>query len=75
MYLDLLYVCVVVYLDDILVFSADLMSYCRHVLQVLALLLKNSLYAKLEKCLFEHTSLPFLGYVISDRGRLMDLQK
>lgn len=72
---DLLYVCVVVYLDDILVFSADFESHRRHVRQVLSRLQANRLYAKLEKCHFEYTSLPFLGYVISDRGLLMDPEK
>ncbi|XP_069588381.1 uncharacterized protein [Ranitomeya imitator] len=31
--------------------------------------------AKLEKCVFEQSSLPFLGYIISDSGLQMDLEK
>lgn len=64
-----------VYLDDILVFSPDLETHKNHVRLVLSRLRDNHLYAKLEKCLFERTSLPFLGYVISDRGLLMDPAK
>ncbi|XP_029463848.1 uncharacterized protein LOC115094730 [Rhinatrema bivittatum] len=73
---DMLYSCVVVYLDDILVFSQDLQS--RHhqdVTNVLQCLRDNQLYAKLEKCSFDEESLPFLGYVVSSQGSEMDPQK
>ncbi|XP_073522176.1 uncharacterized protein [Phyllobates terribilis] len=72
---DLLYSCVVVYLDDILVFSPDLQTHRRDVRQVLLRLRQNHLYAKYEKCLFEQTSLPFLGYIISQTGLQMDPEK
>ncbi|XP_075056501.1 uncharacterized protein LOC142142514 [Mixophyes fleayi] len=42
---DLLYVCVVVYLDDILIFSQDLPSHHQHVAEVLSRLRKNSLFS------------------------------
>lgn len=64
-----------VYLEDILIFSPNLKTHRSHVRQVLSRLRENRLYAKLEKCLFERTSLPFLGFVISDRGLLMDPAK
>ncbi|CAJ0919582.1 unnamed protein product [Ranitomeya imitator] len=69
---DLLYTCVVVYLDDILVFSPDLSTHRRDVRQVLQRLRENRLYAKLEKCVFEQSSLPFLSFIISDAGLCMD---
>ncbi|XP_075711066.1 uncharacterized protein LOC142746912 [Rhinoderma darwinii] len=72
---DLLYVCVVVYLDDILIFSPDLVTHQGHVRQVLLRLRENHLYAKLEKCVFQEKSLPFLGYIISDQGLKMDPEK
>ncbi|XP_073510888.1 uncharacterized protein [Phyllobates terribilis] len=72
---DLLYSCVVVYLDDILVFSPDLQTHRRDVRQVLLRLRQNHLFAKYEKCLFEQTSLPFLGYIISQTGLRMDPEK
>ncbi|XP_077137219.1 uncharacterized protein LOC143798198 [Ranitomeya variabilis] len=36
---------------------------------------ENSLYAKLEKCVFEQSLLPFLGYIISDSGLQTDPEK
>lgn len=67
-YCELLYICVVIYLDDVLVFSPDLKSHQRQVRLVSTHLRENLLCAKLEKCLPERTNLPFLGYVISDWG-------
>ena len=72
---DLLYTCVVVYLDDILIFSTNLDQHRAHVRLVLSRLRKNCLYAKFEKCLFDRTSLPFLGYIISAKGLQMDPAK
>lgn len=64
-----------VYLDDILVFSPDLRTHRTHVRLVLSRLRDNHLYAKLDKCLFEQTSVPFLGFVITDQGLHMDPKK
>ncbi|XP_044135435.1 uncharacterized mitochondrial protein AtMg00860-like [Bufo gargarizans] len=36
---------------------------------------QNCLYAKFEKCIFEKSYLLFLGYIISDTGLQMDLEK
>ncbi|CAJ0963802.1 unnamed protein product [Ranitomeya imitator] len=72
---DMLTTSVVVYLDDILIFSPDINSHWRDVRKVFDLLRANSLYAKLEKCVFEQESLPFLGYIISAQGLAMDPAK
>lgn len=72
---DLLYKYVVVYLDDILIFSRNLQSHHHHVKEVLTRLHLNRLYCKLEKCLFEQHSVPFLGYVISGTKLEMDPSK
>ncbi|CAJ0944059.1 unnamed protein product [Ranitomeya imitator] len=72
---DMLSTSVVVYLDDILIFSPDIDSHRRDVGRVFELLRANSLYAKLEKCVFEQESLPFLGYIISAQGLAMDPAK
>ncbi|CAJ0928188.1 unnamed protein product [Ranitomeya imitator] len=72
---DMLTTSVVVYLDDILIFSPDIDSHRRDVRKVFNLLRANSLYAKLEKCVFEQESLPFLGYIISAQGLAMDPAK
>lgn len=45
-----------VYLDDILIYSADLLEHQRHVRMVLQRLLENKLFVKAEKCEFHVTS-------------------
>uniref|UniRef100_A0AAQ4PQG4 Gypsy retrotransposon integrase-like protein 1 n=1 Tax=Gasterosteus aculeatus aculeatus TaxID=481459 RepID=A0AAQ4PQG4_GASAC len=67
--------CVIVYIDDILVYSTDLEKHVAHVRQVLEKLLENHLYVKLEKCEFHKTQVQFLGYVISSQGVQMDKDK
>jgi hypothetical protein len=66
---------VVIYLDDILVFSSNIKEHTRHVRLVLAKLREHGLYAKSEKCEFDRTCVEFLGYVISTQGITMDTQK
>ncbi len=66
---------VVVYLDDILIFSKDQEIHDKHVRLVLATLREHGLYAKLEKCEFDKSSVAFLGYVISLVGIFMDKSK
>jgi hypothetical protein len=56
---------VVVYLDDILIFSKDQETHDKHVRLVLATLREHGLYAKMKKCEFDKSSVAFLGYVIS----------
>ena len=68
---DLLDVCVVVYLDDILIFSKDPSSHSQHVQEVLRRLRKHDLYAKVEKCEFSVDTTEFLGFVISPNGLSM----
>jgi len=65
---DLLDVCVVVYLDDILIYSEDQSEHEKHVCQVLQQLQDNNLFAKLEKCEFNVNTTNFLGYIISPEG-------
>ena len=66
---DLLNVSVVVYLDDILIFSRTATEHTRHVRQVLQRLLENRLFVKAEKCTFSTTSVEFLGHVLEE-GRV-----
>lgn len=65
----------IIYLDDILIYSKDLDSHRNQVELVLSLLEKNQLSVKASKCLFEVKRLPFLGYILSDKGISMDPQK
>ena len=57
---DLLDVCVIVYLDDILIYSADMASHKKHVQEVLQQLHANGLFAKPEKCEFHTESTKYL---------------
>ena len=66
---------VVIYLDDILVFSSNIMEHTQHVGLVLTTLWEHGLYANSEKCKFDWTSIEFLGYVISPSGITMDACK
>lgn len=66
---------IVVYLDDILIYTTDRESHITAVREVLLRLRKYHLYAKLPKCEFFRTSISFLGYVIDHHGISMDPAK
>jgi hypothetical protein len=65
---DLLDVCVIVYLDDILIYSDDMSQHKKHIKEVLCRLQKHGLYANAGKCEFHRDSVEYLGYILtSDR--------
>jgi hypothetical protein len=66
---------VVIYLDDILVFSKNEKELEKHVQLILKKLRKRGLYAKLENCLFHQTEMEFLGFVATTEGLKMDPKK
>ena len=68
---DLLDVCVMIYLDDILIYSNNMSEHHRHVKEVLKHLHKAGLYAKAEKCKFHSESVEYLGYILSPSGLTM----
>ncbi len=72
---DMLNRWVIVYIDDILIYSDSYEDHVKQVRAVLQRLLAHQLYAKLEKCEFNLTSVSFLGYVISSGGVTMEDQK
>ena len=59
---DMLDVCVVMYLDDIFIYSEDMESHQQHVQEVLHHLRLHGLFAKPEKCEFHLDSVEYLGY-------------
>ena len=66
---------VMVYLDDILVFSESIKLHQGHVRHVLSRLWENNLHVKPEKSLFHTHSIKFLGFMISPTGISMDVMK
>ncbi|MFG1569926.1 reverse transcriptase family protein [Staphylococcus aureus] len=66
---------VVVFIDDILVYSKNRAQHAEHLRTVLQTLRENQLYAKLSKCEFWLSSMSFLGHIISAEGISVDPKK
>jgi hypothetical protein len=66
---------VVVFIDDILIFSKTEEEHENHLRLVLEKLRSKQLYAEFSKCEFWLTKVAFLGHVISTRGVLVDPNK
>lgn len=72
---DFLDIFVIVYLDDILIFSTNQTEHNKHVSLVLQRLQDHQLFCKLEKCAFDQPKVEFLGYIITAEGISMDPTK
>ena len=66
---------VVVFMDDILIYSQSEWEHEYHLRIVLQLLRDRQLYAKFSKCEFWLTEVRFLGHVVSASGLSVDLEK
>ena len=66
---------VVVFVDDILIYSQLEREHEGHLRIVLQLLRDHQLYAKFSKCEFWFTEVRFLGYVVLATGVSMDPEK
>jgi Reverse transcriptase (RNA-dependent DNA polymerase)/RNase H-like domain found in reverse transcriptase len=66
---------IVVYFDDILVYSTGAIEHLEHLCQVFEVLAEHKLYINLKKCEFLTSSLVFLGYVVSTEGIHVDPSK
>ncbi|XP_020272318.1 uncharacterized protein LOC109847502 [Asparagus officinalis] len=66
---------VVVFIDDILVYSKTKEDHAEHLRMVLEILRKEKLYGKLNKCEFWLEQVSFLGHVISGAGISVDPKK
>ena len=68
---DLLNICMLVYLDNILIYSDSEEEHIRHVREVLHHLRQHNLYACANKCFFHVQTVEYLGYILSLSGLTM----
>jgi hypothetical protein len=66
---------VLVFFDDILVYSRNLKEHQQHLRLVLAVLLANSFVANQSKCKFGCMEIDYLGHIISGQGVAVDPEK
>ncbi|WVZ89047.1 hypothetical protein U9M48_035506 [Paspalum notatum var. saurae] len=66
---------VVVFIDDILIYSKAEEEHEEHLRLVLQKLREHKLYAKLSKCEFWLDQVPFLGHIVSKGGIMVDPSK
>ncbi|XP_057251790.1 uncharacterized protein LOC130591863 [Beta vulgaris subsp. vulgaris] len=67
--------CVVVFIDDILVYSKNEEEHERHLRLILGILRQHKWFAKFSKCEFWLKEVSFLGHVISKDGVMVDPSK
>ena len=69
---DLLDICCITYLDDILIYSDNDTEHVEHVWAIMKCLQEHGLYVKLEKCKFHTWHVGFVGYVFTPNSVLME---
>ena len=72
---DLLDIFVVIYLDDILIYSDNLIDHKKHVKEVLGRLRDNGLYVLPTKCIFHQEKIEFLGFILGSDSLRIDESK
>jgi hypothetical protein len=71
----LLDISVIVYIDNILIYSTSNAEHTHHIRQVLELLRKHKLYGTIAKCEFFKDAVEYLGHIISAKGIATDPKK
>src|SRR5436190_9707357 len=66
---------VVVFIDDILIYSKTEEEHAKHLRIALQVLRDNKLYAKYSKCEFWMKEVKFLGHIVSEKGISVDPSK
>ncbi|MBW0573505.1 hypothetical protein O181_113220 [Austropuccinia psidii MF-1] len=74
-FVDFFHIFVLVYLDDIIVFSSSQEEHVTHMASVTQRLRYKSLFVKASKCVFHSSVVEYLGYVVSSEGLKMDSSK
>jgi hypothetical protein len=72
---DFIWVFVLVFFDDILIFSDSWSTHLQHVRAILCRLCEHSLAMKRSKCSFDASMVAYLGHAISAEGVTMDADK
>ena len=72
---DMLDVCMIVYLNDILIYLDNMEDHKKHIWEVLQRLCQHKLFAKPEKCEFHTDSVEYLGYFLSPDSLTMSADK
>jgi hypothetical protein len=66
---------VLVFIDDILIYSPTLQDHVQHLKQVFNVLRHHQFYLKRKKCVFAQAELQYLGHIISKEGVATDPSK
>ncbi|XP_031479939.1 uncharacterized protein LOC116250456 [Nymphaea colorata] len=66
---------ILVFFDDILVYSQSMEQHAKHLRIVLKVLREHTLFAKMSKCSFGQTSVGYLGHIVSYEGVRADPEK
>nr|GFA91749.1 putative reverse transcriptase domain-containing protein [Tanacetum cinerariifolium] len=66
---------VIIFTDDILIYSKNEKEHKEHLKAILKLLMKEKLYAKFSKCEFWIPKVQFIGHIIDSRGIYVDPAK
>jgi hypothetical protein len=71
---EYLYKFVIVFFDDILIYSKSEEEHEQHLKMVLQVLREHHLYSKLSKCSFYKNQIHYLGHIISEEGTIVDIE-